>query len=321
VRAAFVAGAVLLAGGCGYIGPPLPPSTAIPQHITDLAIVERGDAVLAQFTLPALTTQGLALRDIRAVELRAGVTPNPWNAAGWASAAHAVHVSATGPGALTEKIPIDPDWIGKEITVAVRTTGPRGKNSDWSNFRQITLAAPLAAPSDFKAANTSAGVTLTWQGAAGPYHLFRGVGDAPPDPLGDSEKPEYVDSPVEYGTAYSYYVQAFNGDLQQSEAAGPQKITPEDIFAPAVPAGLTAEQGTGAIELSWERNTEPRFQGYNIYRSVEGGPFEKIAALIAAPTYSDHGVQSGKKYRYQVSAAGTNGKESERSTPVEITAQ
>ena len=35
--------------------------------------------------------------------------------------------------------------------------------------------------------------------------------------------------------------------------------------------------GTSTIELSWERNTEARFQGYNVYRAVGGGAFERIA--------------------------------------------
>jgi hypothetical protein len=54
---------------------------------------------------------------------------------------------------------------------------------------------------------------------------------------------------------------------------------------------------------------------------VDGGEFEKVAALIVAPAYSDRAIQSGKRYRYQISAVGTNGLESARSAPLEITAQ
>jgi hypothetical protein len=316
----FPACALALAG-CGYIGPPQSPSMAMPQRVADLNIAERGDKILAQFTIPAMTTQGLGLGQVRAVDLRVGITPNPFSEAGWAAAAKRVPVSATSPGMVKQEIPLDKDWIGKEVTVAVRSTGPKGKTSDWSNLRQLTIEPPLATPADFKAVNAPLGVALSWRGSAAHYHIFRGIGDAPPDQLADADKPEWVDTGVEYGTVYSYYVQAYNGELQQSDVAGPEHVTPEDIFAPAVPTGLAVEQGTGAIELSWERNTEPRFHGYNIYRSVEGAPFEKIASLIAAPTYSDHSVQSGKKYRYAVSAVAINGKESDRTAPLEITAQ
>jgi fibronectin type 3 domain-containing protein len=232
-----------------------------------------------------------------------------------------VDVSAKGPGMLKPEIPLESDWIGKEVTVAVRATGPKGKTSDWSNLRQLTVAPPLMIPADLKAGNAPLGVAVSWRGTGPHYHVFRGIGDAPPDLLTDTDNAQILDTPIEYGTPYTYYVQAFNGELQQSEVAGPVQISPEDVFAPSVPGGLTAEQGTNAIELSWERNTEARFQGYNLFRSVEGGPFEKVGSLIAAPTYSDHDVQPGKKYRYQVSAVATNGKESDRSTTIEITAQ
>jgi fibronectin type 3 domain-containing protein len=115
-------------------------------------------------------------------------------------------------------------------------------------------------------------------------------------------------------------VETFQGDLQRSVTAATQPILREDTFAPSVPAGLTAEPGTNSIELSWERNTDGRFQGYHVYRSVDGGAFEKIASLIAAPAYSDRPVIAGKRYAYQISAVGVNGLESARSAVVEITA-
>jgi hypothetical protein len=313
--------AALLLAGCGYIGPPQSPSLAMPQRVTDLVLVERGDKILAQFTIPPLTTQGMPLTSVRSVELRVGPTPNPWNPGVWEAGSTRFAIPATGPGMLKQEIPLDKEWTGKELTVAVRATGPKGKTSDWSGLRQLTVAPPLSTPVDFKAANASLGVALSWTGSGPHYHIFRGIADASPDLLTDTDQANWLDTPVEYGTPYTYYVQAFNGDLQQSEVAGPVHWTPEDVFAPSVPGGLTADHGTNAIELSWERSTEPRFQGYNVYRSVEGGPFEKIASLIVAPTYSDRNVQSGKKYRYQISAVATNGKESDRSVPVEITAQ
>jgi len=54
---------------------------------------------------------------------------------------------------------------------------------------------------------------------------------------------------------------------------------------------------------------------------VEAGPFEKLAALIEAPTYTDRQVEAGKKYRYAISAVDLTGNESERSPVQEATAQ
>ena len=320
MKAAFAAATALLAG-CGYIGPPQSPTLEMPQRITDLTVAERGDKILAQFTIPPLTTEGLVLKGVKSVDLRVGVAPNPWNDSVWAATARRFDIPATGPGTLRfDNIPVR-EWVGKEVTIAVRATGPKGKTSDWSNLRQISIDPPLATPADLKAENTPQGIAISWHGSGPKYHVFRAIGDAPPELLDDSEHPEWLDAPVEFGTRYTYYVQAFSGELQQSDVAGPAEVTPEDIFPPSVPTGVTVELGTGTIELSWERNTEPRFQGYNVYRSMEGAAFEKIAASITAPTYSDHAVQAGKKYRYSITAVATNGKESDRTAPIEIVAQ
>lgn len=319
MKRVYLAAAALLAG-CGYSGAPMAPTLDLPQRVMDLAVAERGDKILAQFTLPALTTEGLPLKSVRSVELRVGVAPNPWNQNVWAAGAKRYDVPATGPGPLKSEVPAR-EWIGKTVIIAVRATGPKGKTSDWSIVRNLPIDPPLATPSDLKVQNSPEGVSITWHGPAPKYVLFRAVGDEPPALLGDTDKQEWLDSTTEFGTRYQYYVQAAAGELQQSDVAGPQEITPVDEFPPSVPAGLTAELGTNTVELSWERNTDPRFQGYNIYRSTDGGPFEKIAPLIAAPTYSDHAVQVGKRYRYTVTAVGVNGKESAQSAPFEITMQ
>jgi hypothetical protein len=319
VKRALV-GAALLLAGCGYVGAPLPPTVDIPQHITDLAVVEYGDKLRVQFTIPRLTTEGLALKNVRTVELYAAPAIDPWNVDVWGATAKRFEIPATGPGPLSKEIPAS-QWIGKDVVVAIRVTGPKGKISDWSNTPTLPIAPPLATPADVRPENQPDAILLTWSGTAAHYRIFRAAGDVTPELLAESEKPEYRDTEIEYGTQYRYYIQATQGELQQSEAAGPVQITAEDKFPPSVPSGLAAELGTNSVELSWERNTEPRFQGYNVYRSVEGGPFEKVASGVTSPTYTDRQVEAGKKYRYQVSAVGANGLESARSAIAEVTAQ
>jgi len=320
VRAAYLGGALLLAG-CGYIGPVLPPALDVPARITDLVIAQYGDSIRADFTLPALTTEGLVLKDIRAVEVRVGVIVNPFNQQAFLASTKAYQVPQTSPGPVDFMgIPAQ-DWIGKEIGVVVRATGPKGKASEWSNIKTLPISQPLATPADLTVDNDREGVRIAWHGPAGHYRLFRAVGDDKPEQLAEVDQPEYIDSQVDYSARYTYYVQAAEGELKQSAMAISKPFAPVDVFAPMVPAGLTAEQGGNSIDLSWERNTESRFRGYNVYRSIENGPFEKIASVITAPTFSDHPVEAGKKYRYTVSAVGVNDRESPQSAPFEITAQ
>lgn len=323
----FLASLFFGMAGCGYIGPILPPALDIPMRVVDLRIAEYGDTIRADFTVPAMTTEGLTLKSLDSVEVRVGLIPNPFNMDQWAAAAKPYAVPATAPGPVDFPIPVR-EWVGKEVGVAVRSQGPKGKWSDWSAFRNLHIVPPLAVPTDLKLENDRDGVKLTWKSAAAHFRIYR-LSPAPagattepqPEQIGESDHPEYVDSTVEFGTSYTYYVQAFADEQLQSATSESKPITPEDVFAPSTPTGLAAEQGINSIDLSWERNTDRRFQGYNVYRSMEGGAPQKIATLMPAPTYSDHQIESGKKYRYTVTAVGTNGRESAPSAPFEITAQ
>ena len=311
--------AALLLAGCGYIGNPLPPALDIPQRIADLRVIEYGDKISAAFTIAPLTTEGLPLKSVRSVDLLVGASINPWNERAWLASARRYPVPATGPGSLTRDIPAQ-DWIGKDIVVAVRATGPKGKISDLSNLQSFSVEPPLTAPAALKIESRRDGIALSWSDTgAAHFRIFRASGDEQPESIGESAQPSYLDAMRIFGTRYRYWIQATAGELRQSETTGPVEITPEDIFPPAVPTGLTAEQGTGTIELSWERNTDPDFQGYNVYRATGSGAFEKIAPLIATPAFSDAHIQTGTKYRYAISAVGVNGHESDKSAPVEIT--
>jgi hypothetical protein len=312
---------VCVLAGCGYIGAPLPPALDIPSRVVDLRAAEYGDKILVEFTIPALTTEGLALKSVRAVDLYAGPTVTPFSMDTWAAAATRVPVQASGPGPVaSDQIPVS-DWVGKSIVLAVRSTGPKGKVSEWSNPFPLTVTPPLNRPTDLKADNTEGGVKLTWRGTGPRYQVFRAAGKAQAQPLeAPTGQTEFLDKSAQFGTDYRYMVQAVDGPEHQSIVSSTVSITPKDIFPPAVPSGVTAVAGPGAIELAWNRDTEPDFKGYNLYRSVSGGPFEKIASLIAAPSFTDRMVEGGKIYRYEISAVDLLGNESNRSAPVQAVA-
>jgi len=296
---------------CGYIGPPLPPTLDIPVTITDFRAWESGENIELMLTLPDKTTENLPLTSVRSVELRIGESMID------------LPVGKTGT-VITAQVPVQM-WLGKTVVMAVRATGPKGKASAWSNPASLAVIQPLATPSSLNAQNVKRGVELTWTGVALPgaprYRIFRAEADGQPQPLADSDGPHYLDETTIYGTRYRYLVQAIASDKQWSVVSAPAEITPEDKFPPAVPEGLSAVPTPQTIELAWTRNTEPDFRGYNIFRSVDNTPFEKIAAMIGDPTFSDSKIEPGKKYRYTLSAVDLTGNESDRSAPAEATAQ
>jgi hypothetical protein len=312
--------AFALLTGCGYPGPVLPPLLDIPLSVPNFNAVEYGDKIVVQFTLPDLTTEGNPLRNVRLLEVRVGPGPSPFIMERWAETAKSYPVANPAPGAFTKEIPIA-DWVKKEVVISVRAVGPKGKPAQWATVKILTVNPALPKPAGLEAQNVQQGVKLTWKGSAPKYRIFRGIGEATPERLNESDRPEYLDETTEYDKPYQYLVQAITDDLHGSEVTAPVIITPVDKFAPAVPGALTAVLGVNTVELEWTRNTEKDFKGYNVYRSTDGGPFEKIAEGIPAPTFSDNKIEAGKKYRYEVTAVDLSGNESPHSTPADASGQ
>jgi hypothetical protein len=309
-----------LLAACGYIGEPLYPALNIPARVADLVAVERGSRIDVDFSVPPLTTEGLEIRKIGAIELRAGAAPDgPFQPDRWAGAATRVDVPPPEhAGPVHASVPVE-GFVNREIVVAARIANAKGRYSEWSNFVILKVLPVVPAPTGFAATPVAQGVQLSWNGAAPPsYRIFRRApGQAQPAPLSTVDKPGYLDASAEFEKEYEYYVQAVNAPAE-SEIAGPLRVTPKDVFPPAVPAGLNALAGVNAVELSWDRNTEPDFKEYRIQRSVDGGPFAPLADGVVAPSYSDRAVASGKRYAYRILAVDRNGNQSEPSEPATV---
>jgi hypothetical protein len=261
--------------------------------------------------MPATTTEALPLENVRSVEL--SIREN-------GTQEKIVTLPVPIPGPATSEVRVS-DWVGKSITLSVRVTGPKGKASEWSNPASLAVIPPLPAPSTPKPQNVEGGVELSWTGPGQRFRIFRAEADGQPAPLADTERSPYIDTSTGFGKRYRYMVQTIAADNQWSLVSAEGEITPVDTFPPAVPEGLSANSTPQSIELSWTRNTETDFRGYNVSRSVDGSPFQKVAELIEAPTYSDSKIEPGKKYRYTVSSIDLTGNESAPSAPAEAIAQ
>jgi hypothetical protein len=312
---------------CGYVGPVLPPSPELPQAVTDLSVIERGDRLFIAFTTPARTTDSLPVEHFSQVDLRLGTYQTPFDFNAWAAAATAYQLPpppAADPSnplaiSMNQQIPVA-DWVGKRVAIAVRTAVKKKDHfSAWSNRAVINVVAPIPPPV-IHVTSTAKGVLVSWQPSPGAtdYRVSRkAAADNAPVQLGVSQTNNYLDEGSQYDTPYVYTVVAAH-DLAESLPSRPESITATDTFAPSVPSGMTALAGPNSIEVSWQRSPESDLKGYFIYRSVDNGPFEKIGDLLTVPTFSDRNVQHGKTYRYQVSATDQKNNTSERSTPAEV---
>jgi hypothetical protein len=275
---------LLLLAGCGYVGPVLPPSPDIPSQVVDLSAVERGDKIVISFHTP-----------------NDPIDPQPI--------------------AMTESIPLD-GLPGKRLAIAVRTSIKRGNHtSSWSNRVVLNVVPPLGPPANLGLEASAEGVMLDWQpvDSAKAYLILR---QAPIDKtlveIARAQQPHYLDTTAQFAVPYSYEVIALNGSAE-SPPSEVKQITPVDKFAPSVPARVTALAGPESIELSWQRSPEADLAGYYVYRSVNGGPFERQGELVNLPAFSDRTVEHGKTYRYQISSVDKANNESARSAVTQIT--
>ena len=321
---AVAAPLALVLAGCGYVGDPLPPLANIPGRVTDLAAVQRASRIVVSFTLPVETTEGVAIRSPLRLDLRVGTAGNGvFNAEEWAAGAKPVSGGSVGKGVAHYELN-SADWTGRQVTIGVRAIGANGKQSAWSNWVNLAVAAPLEKPAPVKALATAGGVRLSWAGPSGTFRILRRAGDEKDfTPVAEIQQLDWTDPDSEFGRHYSYKVQriAKGGERTEAESDPSEEveITPKDEFPPAAPAGLRASAAPASIELSWEPNAEPDLAGYRVYRSVGGGEFEKIADVSQVPAYSDQKVESGKTYRYAVAAVDRAGNEGARSAVAEAT--
>jgi hypothetical protein len=323
---AALAAASVLSTGCGYVGGVLPPLTNVPLPVSTITAVQRGPLLIAHFAVPTKTVEGLSIKGALTLDLRAGVGPAPWNEAQWAETASKYSPVSVENNLATYQIPVAP-WIGKTIVLAARVLGDNGKATKWSAPVAVPVVAPLQQPQGVTATPQPDGIRIAWRGAGEHFRVLRKEDGAEEFvEAGSAAVPEYLDKGASFGKSYTYLVQAFTdfGDHKeaQSDLSEPTKpVVYKDVFAPAAPAGLRVTASPGSIELSWDANSEPDLAGYRVYRSINGGAFEKIADVNEIPTYSDHTVERGTTYRYAVSAVDKSGNESARSAPVEAALQ
>ncbi len=327
LMAAGLPAAILSLTGCGYVGPVLPPSPQLPDAVTNLQAIERGDQIVITFNTPIRTTDNLAIKQFSEIDLRIGTAPTPFDFDRWAANARQYRLTpppANDPDnpqavAISKSIPAA-EWVGKRVAIAVRTAVKKTDHySSWSNRAVLNVISPLQPPV-IKAEPTAHGVLLHWatQGSGEHYDVYRKrPTDQQPVQIGSSDHPDYLDKSAQYDTPYSYTVIAREGSAE-SLASEPAPITAVDIFPPSVPASITALAGPDSIEVSWQRSPEADLKGYYVYRSVNGGPFERQEGLLSLPTFSDRKVEHGKTYRYEVSAVDQKNNESAKSTPAEV---
>jgi predicted small lipoprotein YifL len=249
----------------------------------------------------------------------------------------------------------DGPLLGPPSSVPVRTyvafgTSTRGRKGPLSKRVTVPLVPPPPPPSGATVAYDESAVTLTWSpvgtaSAGGSDELLpsRPIGAAPRPAIvynvydtsgagapvkltaAPIDTTTYSDPRMTWGEKRCYTVVAaekIEGTTIESDPSPAACKTLVDTFPPAVPKGLNAISGEGAINLIWDPNGEKDLAGYLVYRGVE--PAETLQPItpapIVEPSFRD-AVQSGVAYVYAVKAVDRAGNQSGLSPRVVETAR
>ena len=334
---------LLMLAGCGLPSAPQPPSLKLPQPLTDLTALRRGDEVLLHWTMPKRTTDNVMLKGPQQAQICRRIENGPCEKAGnqaFELEARAEFVDHL-PAALAGGPP-------KLLTYTVDLVNHAGHSAGPSN---PAFTAGGSAPPQVQGLSATAqpdGIVLRWH-AAGGDQLLRihrvlvptpgapktsqiAGSPAPPEQtleVTGADQGQALDRDAALDHTYRYSAErverltlAGNSFEVLSTPSETVTINARDVFPPATPRGLqaVADPEAHAIDLSWEPNTERDIAGYIIYRRDAASstpPVRVSPPEEAAPSFRDLSAIPGHRYAYSVSAVDLDGNESPRSSETE----
>jgi hypothetical protein len=209
----------------------------------------------------------------------------------------------------------------------VRTFGPQGDRSEFSNQAILVARVGPAAPEGVTVTAEAEDIRVEWKSVpeAGGYAIYRRAATERfnSQPLAVVRAPgdSYLDTKAEFGQSYIYSVTALDAKdpLIESAIKAEQEIHYVDKFPPPVPEELVTVAETAKVRLVWRQVEAGDLAGYVVYRKSSGGDFTRLTAQpIGGTNYIDATAVSGQSYDYRVSAIDKTGNESAPSAEVHV---
>ena len=309
-------GILLVLTGCGVPGIPRPPSLNLPQPVTDLRTVRKGDKVYLAWTVPTETTDGLKARHLGITRICRSTDPATRdcnNPVGTIAPPQPKNPPEENPTLSNAKISetytdqLSPALFSSDpasqVVYAVSVLNQNGRSAGLSNKVSVPAVAALPPPAEFQAQVTAEGIRLSWPANAQLmetpqlHHLYRVYRresgtkiDAVAGEIAFGTSPSYslVDHNFEWEKTYEYRATVLEViDVKgrpetqfEGDDSPPVRVFAHDVFPPAVPSELQAVfSGEGQepfIDLSWTPGTDPDLAGYYLYRREAGAPAQKI---------------------------------------------
>jgi len=337
---------------CGKRKSPLPPIERVQQRVV-IAGIQRGNKITLSWQMPARNAPDGSILNIDRVEIYrlAERVDSPLTLS---------EEEFSSQSTLISSIPIsDADFARKTLEYAdtlefagqpvrlrysIRFVNASGQRAAFSNFLLLEPTAKIAtAPSGVSAAITEPALIVEWNApqenvdGSRPvnilgYNLYRSTGETSSFTLLNKSPItaiEFSDTFFEFGQKYKYFVRTVslggNGEPVESLDSQTVEVLPVDTYPPRAPEAITIAAAPNNISIFFAVNTEKDVAGYRIYRSenqnLPKSEWKLLTPdLLAANTFQDKTVESGKTYFYYLTVLDKTGNVSEPSEIVSETA-
>lgn len=234
--------------------------------------------------------------------------------------------------------------VSSTVSKTVNLTIPSGKHTlrvdyvNWTGAANVKFAySPrTSATVDKVKPLTPTGISVSYDKATGKaklawsknkemdlagYRVYRRPkgGSYPAKPLATTTATSYTDSTVpQTGETYYYQVRAYDKAGNESAGTADRAVTTVDRTPPAAPSGLKATSTRTANTLSWQ--AVPGAASYEVVRApAESGPYQPIATVAGATSYTDAGAPMDVPVAYKVRALDAAGNTSAYSAAIMAT--
>ena len=312
---------VLCLLGCGYKTSPRPASATIPERILLVTARAFPDRIELTWDVPRLNTDGSPLEDLSGFKVfRSEVDIEKDCEKCDKTKKLYANVDAQNPSNATiegDKVVFFDKKVsqGKVYHYAIAPYNFKAREGPVSSTISVIFDQPPPRPMDLRATTDDRGIVLKWRVSPRTlgirsYHIYRSDTGNEEDlePYGTTKWAEkfFVDSNVERNQPYAYQVRSVKMNEGIPMESQPSRTVRVSLPAATIeaPEDINVISTSKGIRIFWKpvrmRNAEVR---YDIYRSPEGKPYEKINEKpLTEPSYDDQEVKRGVMYRYAVTA-------------------
>lgn len=349
IIAAFL---LLGSAACGKRRPPVPPRERVLQRV-ELSGFQRGDQIVLSWTMPARNAPRGDVLNISRADIYRLVEPasapmvlSEEEFANRSTLIAALKITDADFALKTITHRDELEFAGQSarLRYAIRFVNASGQRAAFSNVLLIEPASSVAGgPTALTAEATQDHVRLEWApptvniDGSTPvsiigYNVYRSESETVPavlltkTPVAEAE---FEDAAFQFDKEYFYFVRAVSagtgGGPIESTESNIVRLTPVDKFPPSPPSAITVAAAPGTISIFFAINPETDVAGYRIYRSTDPALPKTdwtllTTQLLAANTFQDNRVESGRTYHYYVTATDRAGNVSDPSEVVSETA-